>query len=156
MFFRARQFDEAMAQCRDALELEPANGTLHRNLATLYVQKGMYDEAITEISRTDPASESVTLTALLARAQIGKGQREKAMEAAKHLRKQAAKQPGAWFHLATVYVDLGEKDEALGCLQKAYEFRDDRLVWLKADPRFDNVSTDPRYRDLLARMGLKP
>ena len=58
-------------------------------------------------------------------------------------------------YLAATYGWLGEKDKAFRMLEKAYEERDSRLVHLKVDPRFDCLRSDPRFADLLRRIGLE-
>jgi hypothetical protein len=55
--------------------------------------------------------------------------------------------------VSLIHLELGEKDEAFEWLEKAYESRDEWLVGLKNDPRFDGLRSDPRLLDLLQRMG---
>ena len=57
---------------------------------------------------------------------------------------------------AVVYVGLGDKDQAFAWLDKAYQDRSFWLIWLKFEPRFDSVRDDPRFQDLLRRIGLQP
>ena len=59
------------------------------------------------------------------------------------------------YGVALVYAGLGEKDQALGWLDRALEDRSHWLVWLKLDPRLDTLRSDRRYRDLLLRVGLQ-
>jgi hypothetical protein len=66
-----------------------------------------------------------------------------------------AGQPSA-YDLAVVYTGLNEKDQALEWLQKAYQDRSGGLLQLKADPIFDPLRSDPRFNDLIARIGLPP
>ncbi|HEY8459186.1 MAG TPA: hypothetical protein VIM99_02335, partial [Blastocatellia bacterium] len=58
------------------------------------------------------------------------------------------------FHLALVYIGLGENDQAIKLLQQAYEERGERLVWIRSDARFDALRQDPRFKEILAGMGL--
>jgi hypothetical protein len=58
------------------------------------------------------------------------------------------------FHLALVHIGLGENDRAIELLEKSFEERTERLVWLRADPRFDPLRLDPRFNDLLRQIGL--
>jgi hypothetical protein len=60
------------------------------------------------------------------------------------------------YHIATIYNALGDKDQAFGWLQKAYDERDDRLMLLKADPSWDGLRSDPRYAGLVRGIGLSP
>ena len=58
------------------------------------------------------------------------------------------------FHLALVHIGLGENDRAIELLESAYNERAERLVWLRADPRFDPLRLDSRFNEILRGMGL--
>jgi hypothetical protein len=58
------------------------------------------------------------------------------------------------FHIAIIYAGLGQKDQALVWLEKGYQERSTWMVWLKVDPRLDVLRSDPRFQDLLRRLGL--
>jgi hypothetical protein len=64
------------------------------------------------------------------------------------------RKPGFQKDLAIVYARLGEKDRALACLNKAYEEHDTWLVWIKVAPFYDTLRSDPRYTELVRRVGL--
>jgi len=57
---------------------------------------------------------------------------------------------------AVVYVGLGDKDQAFAWMEKAYQDRSFWLIWLKVEPRFDSLRDDPRFVNLLRRIGLPP
>ena len=58
--------------------------------------------------------------------------------------------------IAIVYVGLGDKDQAFAWLDKAFQDRSSLLLWLKVEPQFDSLRDDPRFQDLLRRVGLTP
>jgi len=58
------------------------------------------------------------------------------------------------YFLAEIYTALGERDHAFQELEKAYDQRSSWLVWLKVEPKFDSLRSDPRFKDLLRRVGL--
>jgi len=58
--------------------------------------------------------------------------------------------------IALIYAGLGEKDQAFAWLEKGYEERSFQMQWLTVEPRWDSLRSDPRFADLLRRMGLKP
>ncbi len=60
------------------------------------------------------------------------------------------------YFMAAVYALLGERDQALECLDKAYEGRVSQLVYLRVNPTFESLHDDPRFADLLRRIGLPP
>jgi hypothetical protein len=53
-----------------------------------------------------------------------------------------------------VYLGLGDKDEALRWLEQARQQRSPMMAWLKVDPRFDNIRSDPRFREMMQKVGL--
>jgi tetratricopeptide (TPR) repeat protein len=94
--------------------------------------------------------------AWLAHAYALAGKRSQAqllLDEAKELSKQRYLSP---YDIAIVYAGLGQKDQAFAWLQKAYEQRCDFMVWLKVDPRFGNLRADPRFQDLVRRVGFPP
>ena len=60
------------------------------------------------------------------------------------------------YEVAQVYAGLGEKDRAFEWLEKAYKIHDKSLTFLKVDPCLDPLRSDPRFQDLLRRVGLPP
>jgi hypothetical protein len=58
------------------------------------------------------------------------------------------------FNFAEVYIGLGEKEQALAALEKAYAERSMMLTFVGSDPEFDSLHEEPRFRNLLSRMGL--
>ncbi len=72
------------------------------------------------------------------------------------LKEQSKRRYVSWSDLAAIYAGLGEKDQTFACLEKAYEQRDPKLVIVNASPLFDPLRSDPRFQDLLRRVGLPP
>lgn len=79
------------------------------------------------------------------------GKRDEAHKTLDEMAKQRQISP---HYFALIYAGLGEKDRAFEWLNKSYEERAERLVWLKVDPRLDNLRSDPRFTDLLRRISL--
>ena len=147
--YSAREYDEAIEQYQQTLELDPNFAWLHGLLAQAYVQKGMYAEAVTE-SRKESAPVGTHPNADLAHAQALAGNPTEALKILAELKGVLDRR---YFSEATIHVGLGHTDQAFECLEKAYDERDLDLVLLKVDPRFDPLRTDPRFRELLSRMG---
>jgi hypothetical protein len=83
----------------------------------------------------------------------GLGQSKRGLKMAEEISSQPAGLPCS---IAAIYARLGEKDRALEWLEAAYRERSFELVGLKVDPRFDSLRGDPRYQDLLRRVGFAP
>ena len=81
-------------------------------------------------------------------------QRGEARKLLDELQEEAKHQYVSPCYIARIYEGLGEKDQAFAWLEKAYEERDSNITNLKVDPGFDSLHSDPRFTDLLRRVGL--
>jgi TolB-like protein/Tfp pilus assembly protein PilF len=147
--------NEAVEQIQKTLEMDPHFAPAHNQLGWAYLRQGKNEEAVAEfqkgvaLSGSDP-NESIDLG--YAYAVMGKrDQAKKILATLKRKRERSFVSPAG---LAIVAGALGDKDEAFGWLNKAYELRDPQLTYLKVGPRFTPLRSDPRYQDLLRRMGL--
>ncbi|MFZ0818491.1 MAG: protein kinase [Candidatus Acidiferrales bacterium] len=147
--------NEAIEQIQKTLEMDPTFAPAHNRLGWAYLGKGMNEEAIAEfqkevaLSGSDP-EESVDLG--FAYAVMGKRAEAKRIFAKlKRKREHGFVSPAS---LGIISGALGEKDEAFAWLDKAYELRDPQLTYLKVGPKFTLLRSDPRFQDLLRRMGL--
>src|SRR5712692_8245637 len=151
----ARQHDQAIAQARRALELDQNSFPALRNLVVAHALMGKYPEA---------AAEGNTMLRLFGRDQTDlsllgwtyarSGQQSEARKLIAELKEQAKKSYVFPSYLAYIHIALGEKDEALALLEKAYEERDSNMIDLKVDPIYDPLRSDPRFVELLRRMNL--
>lgn len=153
MFLLARRNDEALEASRKALELAPDSPIPHVQTGYAYAAKGQYREAIAAylegIRRGDETPDTqVYLGAAYAKA----GEREKAREILRRLTTgRDYISPGT---LAALYVALGEHERALASLERAYAIHDNQLQFLAVDPNLDPLRPDPRFQDLVRRVGL--
>ncbi|HYV05922.1 MAG TPA: tetratricopeptide repeat protein [Blastocatellia bacterium] len=150
----ARRYDEALEVCRRALEMDPNLGFAHWLLGLTYMYKGSYEPAILALQKSIPLSEgSPDESASLAHAYALAGKRTEARKILEELKQQAKLKfisPGT---IADLYGALGERDQAFALLDKAVEERDNMVVLLKVEPMFDPLRSDPRFTDLLRRVG---
>ena len=84
------------------------------------------------------------------------GNRREALRSLSRLRHISTERYVSPYEFARVYAGLGDKDQAILWLQKAYAEHAVYLVWLKVDPKLDNLRDDPRFQDLLRRMNFPP
>ncbi len=125
-------------------------------LGQAYRQKGMYEEAIAEfqkqiVSRGDPVD-----TAVLGHAYAVAGKRAEAGKILKELTDLSKDRYVPSYFIALIYVGLNDKDEAFEWLKKSFAERSAGMVFLKVEPMFDPLRSDPRFQELLRRAGLTP
>jgi serine/threonine-protein kinase len=153
-FYYSRQNDEAIAQYKKALDLEPRFFITYLWMGAAYEQKKMYPQAIAEFQKGLAFVRHPQLIASLGHVYAVTGQREEAQELLDELREISQQRYVNPYLIALIYVGLGEKGQAFAWLEKAYHERFFFLIWLKVEPRFDPLRDDPRFQDLLRRVGL--
>jgi DNA-binding winged helix-turn-helix (wHTH) protein/TolB-like protein len=150
-----RQYDQAIDQCRRTLEMDPGFAQAHHVLGLAYLYNRRYAEAIDEFQKeVQSAADDQVAKALLARAYALSGQSADAKKILYALQDLAKQRYVSSSDIAVICADLGDKDQAFGWLEKAYGERSNSLVYLKLDPAFDSLRSDPRFAALVARIGL--
>jgi tetratricopeptide (TPR) repeat protein len=151
-----RQYDEAIEQCLQVLESNPNFTRSYEDLGRAYLEKGMWREAITAFKKAVTRSgRGSGYVASLAHAYALAGRRREALNLLKEISEFARKRYVSPFAFALVYTGMGKKDQAFAWLEKAYQERASALPFVKVNPRFAPLHSDPRFHKLLRRMGLK-
>lgn len=151
----SRQYDEAVAQFRNTLELDPNYLVAYMFLGQPYVQQQRYDEAEEAFQRAVELSGRAAVSlALLGHSQALAGRREAARELLAELEERSKHAYTSPIFFVWIHLGLGDKDLTQFWLEKAFEERSNWLAWLAADPRYDSLREDPRFRDLVRRVGL--
>ena len=153
-FFYARQFDRAIEHLHTLLEHEPEFLPALFNLGRAYVQMGLYDEAIAAFQKTVQTSGNRQSLPVLAHAYALAGRTADAIGILEDLNKQEDGRYTASPLLARIYLGLGRKDKAFEALQRGIEERSFWITMLKVDPVYDGIRSDPRFRELLKKVGL--
>jgi TolB-like protein/Flp pilus assembly protein TadD len=153
--YESRRYDEALAYFQKALDLDQSFSRAHWGIAEPYELKGNYDKAIAELQRSRQIDDSSSTLALLAASYARAGRKAEAQSILAELNQQRKLKYVDGYRLAEIYAALGDKEQALGLLEDAYKERSSLLIWLKLEPKFDSVRSDPRYTDLLHRIGLQ-
>ena len=150
-------YEEAIKAYRKAQEIDPHFGPSPLFLpAQIYEQKGEYNQAIAECQKAfsifgrDPGILSV-----LGYVYAVAGKRREAQTILNEIETLWSRSYLSPIDVALVHTGLGDKDGAFAWLTKAYDARDPQLIWLNVEPELKSLRTDPRFKDLLRRMGLE-
>ncbi len=152
----AGRYDEALRQVQTALELDEHFAPAHQTLGWVYLHAGKQDDAIREFQNAlelaGAADTDIQLDLGFAYAVSGRPDEARRILAKLQQLHQQGIVPAA--SLATLYGALGESNEAFVWLEKAYQERDPQLTYLKAGRRFEPLREDPRFGQLVRRVGL--
>lgn len=153
MLYFARQYDQAIEQLKKPLEIDKNHTFSHIILAYTYDAMGRYNEAIAEYETHirlagDNTSDQCYLGYSLAKA----GRRNEAEAILKKLETSTEYVSPA--ELAVLYMGLNQKEQALSSLERAYAAHDLQLGYLGVDPHFDSLRSEPRFQELIRKVGL--
>jgi pentatricopeptide repeat protein len=125
------------------------------DLGAAYIEKKMYPEAIAALDQGLSVERDNTFAmSALVYAYAASGKRDEALKVLDRMKELSSQRYVAPTHLASAYAGLGEKEQAFQLLEKAYEQHDDGLIYLKVATQFDSLRSDPRFADLVRRVGL--
>jgi TolB-like protein/class 3 adenylate cyclase/thioredoxin-like negative regulator of GroEL len=154
-YYRARHYKEAEEYLKKTIEMQPGYPRAHRNLARVYMVRGMYRESIAEFEKAlVNAKDNPTVLGYLGYAYGRYQEKQKAQQVLNNLKKPSGAKNVAG-EIALVYIGLGEKDLAFEWLDRAIQELSTVLLQIKVDPEFDAIRDDPRYHTVLKRMGLE-
>src|SRR4029453_4213237 len=149
----AHRSDDSIQQSRKTIEMDPNFGLAHNHLGQASLQKHMNDEAVAELQEAVRLSGgSPTCIANLARAYAASGKRNEAVELLSDLKKRSHPGQSLASEIAVIYASLGDTDQAMSWLEIGYEERFNPGVLIR--PGFDPLRSDPRFEDLVRRVGL--
>jgi serine/threonine-protein kinase len=153
----AGRVDEALVRLQKTLELDSNYFLAHLFAWSAYVEKGMYGEAAAEARRARELNNvSTQPVAHLAYTLAKSGKRREAHVELNRLLELSTERFVPPYLIALVYNGLGERDQALVWLERGFQQRDPKMVFLMVEPKWANLRSEPRFQDLLQRVGLKP
>jgi serine/threonine-protein kinase len=156
LLFLAGQPEQAIEQLQKTLELDPDLPLAHVFLALAWNKEGLHEQAIAELEKIAKAPGSRAIfKATLGFVYAQSGREADALNILDPLI--GSRSSGHYvspFHIALVYVGLGENDKSVEWLERAETERDPFLIYIKTDPNFDSLRGDSRFADLLRSMGV--
>jgi len=154
-FYMAHRHDDAIEQLRRTIELDPNYPVTYWILGMLLRKMGRHELAIAEGEKGVKLSGgSYLMRAALAQTFAAAGKRREALEILDDLTNLAKQKYVAPYFFAGIHIGLGENDRAMDCLEKSYEEHSHWLLYLHIDPSMDALRSNPRFQNLLQRIGL--
>jgi tetratricopeptide (TPR) repeat protein len=159
VLFMAGQYDESIAEFQKALDLSPTIPAVRANLALAYAMKRRYPQALAEFDKiSDPdkvtAAGNQFVAGNLGWIYAASGRRTDALKIGKEFKDLSAHAYVDFYWSAVIYAGLGDKEEAFRLLEKGYQEHGTAMLYLAVDPFWYGLRSDPRYADLLHRIGL--
>jgi DNA-binding winged helix-turn-helix (wHTH) protein/TolB-like protein len=155
--FFARRYDEAIEEFGKTIEIHPDFGVAHWYLGRAYLQKGRHQEALAELQKAVTLSGgSPLMKGTLGVGYAMSGDRAAAVRTLHELEKLRAESYASALDLADLHVALGDREQAFWWLGQAADERSFHLTYLKVWPELDPLRSDPRFKALVQRIGLKP
>jgi serine/threonine protein kinase/tetratricopeptide (TPR) repeat protein len=153
VYYFARRYDEATAHLQKTLEMDPNYPLAHYQLGRVYSAEGKYREATTEWKKYSDLSPGTYPQGLLIYSYGRLGDRDRALHMLEELKTRSGKEFVSSYTFALAYDGVGDMDRTFASLEQARQERMPLLVFLKLDPIWDHVRSDPRFIDLLRGMG---
>jgi TolB-like protein/DNA-binding winged helix-turn-helix (wHTH) protein/Flp pilus assembly protein TadD len=155
--FHWGKYNQAIQEGRKVLEIEPNHAQTHFVLGRAYTQMGNFPQAVRELEKAiELSGGNPAYVAALGCTYAAAGDRKRARQVLEELKQTSRKRYVPPYSLATIYAGLGEKDAAFANLEKAYAERSFLLPVLHLDPQLHSLRLDPRFQDLVRRIGLNP
>jgi len=156
ILFFAGKDDESLKTLQATAEMDPNFWLAPLFMTRIYIKKGMYDEAIVAATKArDITHGNAEAIAIIGYALARSGRSAEARAVLKELEDRATKRYVASYTLAAIHNGLGEKEKALDLLEKAFVEKDALMVFLKVEPKWDNLRSEPRFIELMKGMGFE-
>jgi tetratricopeptide (TPR) repeat protein len=156
--YHARRYDEAIAQFQNILQMNERHELTYNSLALTFAQKNMFSDGITTLEKLIAVSKDARQRGAqlnLAYIYALSGRQKEArqiLQEQKTVRENEEQNQASG--IAKIHLALGDREEALAWLNRGYENRDFNMIFLKVAPTLDPLRDDPRFQDLMRRVGL--
>jgi tetratricopeptide (TPR) repeat protein len=152
----ARRYDEAIAECEQIAKIDPEQHLTYSCLGFAYLHKSMPEEAVAAYQRgVELEPEDLYLKADLAIAYGAAGKKEEAQKILEEFEEKARREYVSPYALAMAHMAVGNLDGTFAWLDKMYEERAPWLIFMNEHPRYDGLRGDPRFQQLLRKIGFK-
>ena len=156
-YYFAGNYDSCVEQCRRSIGVDATSYWPHMLLGWTYEQQGNFEGALDELKQANRKADHPQVIASLGHAYAVAGRRGEAESVIAELQESSRRKYVSPYDVATVYAGLGDREQTLVWLEKAYQDRSGWLaLWAKVDPKFAAIRPDLRFQGLMRRVGLTP
>jgi tetratricopeptide (TPR) repeat protein len=150
-----KEWSAAAEQFSKTLEVSPNYFVAHAELATALLRLGKVNEALLEAQRAAELSKRHSFAlSVLGQVTAASGNTNDALSLIKEIEQKPIKGESDKFFIAAIYAGMGDRDEAFAWLEKSFKEHNTAMTNLRIDPFFESLSDDPRFKDIIRRMGL--
>jgi TolB-like protein/DNA-binding winged helix-turn-helix (wHTH) protein len=156
VFYMSRQYNDAVLVYKSILERSPNFSLRHRDLGLAYLQLGRQADAVSELEIAQALAEKSNdeVVDSVAYVYAITGRKQQALKILARLKSRSEREYVEPSRIAMVFAGLGDRDQAISWLSRAADERDSRVQFLKVNPTWDPLRSDPRFQALLRRIGL--
>lgn len=154
ILYCARRYKEAIQQLQTVLEMEPNFPRAHI-VVFAYVEQGMTQDALRDVAEWRKVQDGPFSWMLSAYVNGRAGHKSEALGFLHKLEAERSRRYVDASKLVMAYVGMGDKEQALSWLEKGFSERSTALVWLKVDPAYDPLRSEPRFQALLSKLGFE-
>jgi TolB-like protein/Flp pilus assembly protein TadD len=150
----ARRYDEAVAECQRALDIDPRFYSASWGVGLAYWQKGLFEEAVAAYERAvDLEPNDLWVKGDLALVYAAAGKRARAQQILDEFEEKARREYVTPIALALAHMAVGDLDGTFAWLEEMYEEHHPELIWMNQQPRYDRLRGDPRWHELMRKIG---
>jgi TolB-like protein/DNA-binding winged helix-turn-helix (wHTH) protein/tetratricopeptide (TPR) repeat protein len=154
VFYLKRDYDQLFEHAKAAVELAPNYWLGHLQLGLAYEMKGDFARALQELEQARRMDDNSAVLEMLAGTYAAAGRPAEARKITEEMVKLSTKRYVCAYEVATTYAGLRDRESAFLWLRKSLDERADCSPWIAADPKLDSLRDEPRFQDLLRRLGL--
>jgi tetratricopeptide (TPR) repeat protein len=153
VYYLARQYDRAIEVSRKAIDMDPDFWPAYTNLGLGYEKVGRLEDAVAALQKARQLNSNSSIFEMLGGAHAAWGKEDEARRVLAELTAEAGRHYVCPYEVATIHATLGDKESTLEWLEKGYHERADCMPWALSDAKLDGLRGDPRFQNLMQRMG---
>jgi tetratricopeptide (TPR) repeat protein len=155
-YISTRKYEKAIEHLQETLKLDPEFYPPNLMLGIAYGEKNEFSQAIAYLQKARQLENIPLVLSFFGYIYAVSRQRNKALMLLNELSELSKRVYVAPYDIALIHAGLGDKERAFEYLERAYQDRNEPMCWLNVNPGLDSLRSDPRFSDLVRRIGLPP